>query len=76
MMKGFAKINMNDAAAAVPAFLTIIIMCLSYSISNGIGVGAISYVLIQIFTKQFEKDDTVVTIIAILFALRFALITM
>lgn len=76
MMKGFGKIDMDDVASAIPAFLTVIIMCLSYSISNGIGVGAIAYVLITLFTGKYSKKDTVVTIIALLFIARFLLITM
>ena len=76
MMKGFAKIDMDDVTSAIPAFLTVIIMCLSYSISNGIGVGAIAYVLISLFTGKYNKKDLVVTIIAVLFAARFLLITM
>lgn len=76
MMKGFGKIDMEDVTSAVPAFLTVIVMCLSYSISNGIGVGSIVYVLIALFTGKYTKKDAVVTIIAILFAARFLLITM
>ncbi len=76
MMKGFANVDMDDVASAVPAFLTVIIMCLSYSISNGIGVGAISYVLITLLTGKYKKKDIVVTIIAALFVARFLLITM
>ena len=76
MMKGFGSIDMNDVTSAIPGFLTVIMMCLSYSISNGIGVGAITYVLIQLLTGKYNKKDMVVTIIAILFAFRFALITM
>ena len=76
MMKGFGKINMDDVTSAVPAFLTVIIMCLSYSISNGIGVGAITYVLVQLLAKKYSKKDIVVTVIALLFVARFALITM
>ena len=76
MMKNFAKVDMNDAASAVPAFLTLLVMVLSYSISNGIGVGAIAYVLITLFTGNYKKKDIVVTIIAALFVARFLLITM
>ena len=75
-MKGFGKIDMDDVASAVPAFMTVIIMCLSYSISNGIGVGAITYVLITLLTGKYKKKDIVVTIIALLFVARFLLITM
>ena len=76
MMKGFADIDMKDVTSAVPAFLTVIIMCLSYSISNGIGVGSIAYVLITLFSGKFGKKDAIVTGIAILFAARFLLVTM
>ena len=76
MMKGFGSIDMEDLSSAVPAFLTVITMCLSYSISNGIGVGAIAYVLITLFSGKFSKKDAVVTVIAVLFVARFLLITM
>ena len=71
MLKGFAKVDMDDITSAIPAFLTLVMMPLTYSISNGIAVGAISYVLIKIFTGKYQKKDITVTIIAILFALRF-----
>ena len=76
MMKNFAKVDMDDAASAVPAFLTLVVMVLSYSISNGIGVGAIAYVLITLLSGKFKKKDIVVTIIAALFIARFLLVTM
>ena len=76
MLKNFAKVDMSDIAQAVPAFLALIMMPLTYSISNGIAVGAIAYTLITIFTGKYTKKDIVVTIIAILFTLRFFLVTM
>ena len=76
MMKGFAKVDMEDIRSSVPAFLALIMMPLTYSISNGIGIGAIAYVLISLFTGKFKKNDIAVTIIAILFVLRFCLVTM
>ncbi len=76
MLKNFAKVDMEDMLSAVPAFLTLVMMPLTYSISNGIGIGAISYVLIALFTGKFKKKDIVVTIIAILFVLKFALVYM
>jgi AGZA family xanthine/uracil permease-like MFS transporter len=65
---------MDDLSSAVPAFLTLVLMPLTYSISNGIAVGAIAYVLIQLFTGKYTKKDIVVTVIAILFILRFAFV--
>ena len=76
MLKNFGKVDMNDIAQAVPAFLALIMMPLTYSISNGIAVGAIAYTLITIFTGKFTKKDIVVALIAILFTLRFFLVTM
>ncbi len=76
MLKNFAKVDMKDITAAVPAFLALIMMPLTYSISNGIAIGAISYVIITAVTGKFTKKDIVVTLIAILFTLRFFLVTM
>ena len=76
MLKNFAKVDMSDITAAVPAFLALIMMPLTYSISNGIAVGAISYVVIALFTGKYTKKDIIVTVIGILFALRFFLVTM
>ncbi len=74
MLRNFKAIDMDDLSSAVPAFLTLILMPLTYSISNGIAVGAIAYVLIQLLTGKYSKRDIVVTIIAILFAFRFVFV--
>ena len=74
MLKNFKAIDMDDLSSALPAFLTLILMPLTYSISNGIAVGAISYVLIRLFTGKYSKKDIVVTVIAVLFILRFAFV--
>lgn len=76
MLKGFAKVDMDDITSAIPAFLTLVMMPLTYSISNGIAIGAISYVLIRLFTGKYQKKDITVTIIALLFLLRFCFISM
>ena len=76
MMKGFKEVDMGDARSAVPAFLALICMPLTYSISNGIGVGAIAYVLITLFTGKFTKKDIAITVVAILFVLKFSMVTM
>ncbi|MBQ3489536.1 MAG: NCS2 family permease [Clostridia bacterium] len=71
MLKNFSKVDMTDLRSAVPAFLTLIMMPLTYSIANGIGIGAISYVLITLFTGNYKKKDIAVTIIALLFLCKF-----
>lgn len=74
MLKNFAAVDMTDLRNAVPAFLTLIMMPLTYSISNGIGIGAISYVIITLCSGEFKKKDIIVTIIAVLFVLKFVTI--
>ncbi|MBR6740154.1 MAG: NCS2 family permease [Clostridia bacterium] len=76
MLKNFAKVDLSDITAAIPAFLALIMMPLTYSISNGIAIGAISYVIITALTGKYTKKDIVVTAIAVLFTLRFFLVTM
>jgi AGZA family xanthine/uracil permease-like MFS transporter len=75
MLKGFAKVDMEDLTSAVPAFLTLVMMPLTYSISNGIAMGAISYVALRACTGKYTKKDIPVTVIAILFTLRFFFVT-
>ncbi len=74
MLRNFREVDMNDLSSAIPAFLTLTLMPLTYSISNGIAIGAISYVLIQLFTGKFSKKDIVVSVIAVLFILRFVFV--
>lgn len=76
MMKSFAQVDMDDIISAVPAFLALIMMPLTYSIANGIGIGAIAYVIISLFTGKYQKKDVVITIIAALFVLKFIFVTM
>lgn len=74
MLKNFAQVDMHDMCSAVPAFLTLIMMPLTYSIANGIGIGAIAYVIMRALTGTYTKKDIIVTIVAILFAFRFAFV--
>ena len=76
MMKNFSKVDMDDIASAVPAFLAMVMMILTYSISNGIGIGCIAYTIITLCTGKYGKKDIMVTVIALLFAIKFAFVTM
>lgn len=76
MLKNFSKVDMKDMRSAVPAFLTLIMMPLTYSIANGIGIGAIAYTLITLFTGKYTKKDITITIIALLFVGKFVFGTM
>ena len=71
MLKNFSKVDMTDMRSAVPAFLALIMMPLTYTISNGIGLAAIAYVLITAVTGKYTKKDIPVSVIALLFVLKF-----
>lgn len=71
MLKNFSKVDMTDLRSAVPAFLALVMMPLTYSISNGIGLAAIAYVIISLFTGKFTKKDIAVSVIALLFVAKF-----
>lgn len=61
MMNCVVKIDWLNPATAVPAFVTIAMTVMTYSISFGIGLGLISYVLIQLCTGNFCKVEKTVT---------------
>jgi adenine/guanine/hypoxanthine permease len=71
MMSPILKINFDDYTESIPAFLTILMMPLTYSIAEGIVFGMLAYVLLKLLTGK-QKDLTVVMIIlAVLFILKF-----
>lgn len=71
MMSPILKINFDDYTESIPAFLTIIMMPLTYSIAEGIVFGMLSYVLLKVLTGK-QKDLTVVMVVlAALFILKF-----
>ncbi len=76
MCKNIKNVDFTDIASAATGFMTFIIMVTTYSISNGIMIGAITYTLITLLTGKYGKKDIVVTVIAILGILRFAFVTM
>ena len=76
MLKSITHVDLSDARSSVPAFLALIMMPLTYSISNGIGIGAIAYVLITIFSGKFKAKDIMVSLIALLFVLKFIFVYM
>ncbi len=71
MMRNFAKVDMKDPRSSIPSFLALVAMPLTYSISNGIGIGAIAYTVITICTGKFTKKDIVALVIAVLFVIKF-----
>ena len=76
MIKNITNVDFTDITNAATAFMTLAIMPLTYSISNGIMVGAITYVLLRLLTGKYNKKDLVVTGIAILAILKFVFVKM
>lgn len=73
MMQEASKIKFDDFTIALPAFLTIISMPLTFNIATGFGFGFISYVGIKIFSGRYKDVNPLMCIIAICFAINFTL---
>ena len=71
MITGIKKIDFEDYTEALPAFLTIIMMPLSYSIANGIVFGIVSYAVLKLISGRGKEVSPVVYILALLFILKF-----
>lgn len=67
------EIDWEDYSEAIPAFVTMLLMPLAYSISDGIMLGMISYVVINALTGKFKKVSVTMWILAALFVLRYVL---
>ena len=68
MVTGITEIDLTDYTEAIPAFLTIIMMPLTYSISNGILFGVVSYVVLKAMTNRRKELSKTVIILAVVFA--------
>lgn len=73
MMGSVTKIDFENFADAVPAFICIIFMPLSYSISNGIIFGHLAYVAINLCSGNHKRVSTGMIVLAVIFLLRFLL---
>jgi adenine/guanine/hypoxanthine permease len=71
MMSPIQKINFEDFTEAIPAFITIIVMPLTYSIAEGIVFGMLSYVFLKLLTGKLKDISVVMIVLAALFVLKF-----
>lgn len=74
MMEPITKIKFDDFSESIPAFICIIVMPLTYSISNGILIGMITYVLMNMICGNFKKITPVMYILAVIFILNYIFI--
>ena len=74
MMESITKVKFDDFSESLPAFVCVITMPLTYSISNGILLGLVTYVLLNVMCGNFKKITPVMYILAVLFILKFIFI--
>ena len=71
MLATITEIRWHEPLVAVPAFLTLILIPLTYSIANGLGFGIIAWAVLHLATGNYRKQDWLLYILAVLFLLRF-----
>lgn len=72
MLSPIKNIEMDDFTESLPAFFTIIMMPLCYSIADGIIFGMLSFVILKVFSGKFKQVSLTMYFLAILFILKFA----
>ena len=73
MMQQVKGIDWDDLEIAIPAFLTIVLMPFTYSISVGIGAGFLAYVLIKTVVGKVREVHPLMWVVAVLFVVYFAI---
>lgn len=74
MMTSITKIDFKDLTEAIPAFIAIMAMPFMYSISEGIAMGVISYVVINLVAGKYKKISPLMYVLAILFVAKYVMI--
>ena len=71
MMGALAEIDWADPGVAIPAFLTVIMIPLTYSIANGLAFGITAYAILKLVRGQARLGDWLVYVLAALCIVRF-----
>lgn len=71
MLSSVVQISFDDVAEAIPAYLCLLAMPLMYSISEGIAIGVISYVVINLFCGKAKKITPLMYVLAVLFVCKY-----
>ena len=74
MMPSIKRIHWEDYCKSIPAFVTIILMPVAYSISDGILIGVISYVVTHAIAGRFKEINATMWVLSVLFVLRYIFI--
>lgn len=73
IIRDVAEIDFSDMTEALPTYITLIMIPLTYSIGEGVMLGLLSYVLVKIISGRFRETNLAMNILALLIALKFAL---
>ncbi len=73
MFAQIRTIDLSDYAIAIPTFLTVVVMPFTYSITNGIGAGFVSYAVIRLAQGRIREVHPLLWIVAALFIVYFAI---
>lgn len=71
MLDAIQKIRLSDISEAMPCFITVLTMVLTYNIAEGMALGLISYTLIKLLSGQFRQVNVTLYIVSILLLLRY-----
>lgn len=71
MFKNIVNISWDDYTESIPAFLTLVMMPLAFSITEGISFGVISYVLLKVLSGRRKQIHWLIYIFAVLFIARY-----
>jgi AGZA family xanthine/uracil permease-like MFS transporter len=72
MISHVTEIDWKDPLTAIPAFLTLLTIPLTFSIANGLAIGFLAFVLLRVFSGRYREVNWLVYVLAALFLLRFA----
>jgi adenine/guanine/hypoxanthine permease len=73
LMGQVRNIDFGDFSIALPAFLTIVLMPFTYSITNGVGAGFISYVVLRVAVGKARTVHPLLWVVSAFFAVYFAI---
>lgn len=74
MMQSITRIDFNDVETSIPAFIIIITMPFTYSISHGIGYGFIMYTILKLVRGKYKEIHPLMFVISLIFAIYFAFV--
>ena len=74
MFTAIMGVSLEDGTEAIPCYLCVLAMPFTYSIAEGIAFGTISYVVINLFARNFYKINPLLVVLAIIFVLKYVLL--